>query len=215
MKKPFLLACLAIFLCCISCTSDDDTMTIQEENFYALTVGNSWVYDHYRRVGDSDIFENINVIDSVKIVGTEDINGNTFYKFRTRTSENVNNIPLCSPSGEHFAYFRDSLNYLIDDRGKIHFSPVEDTEEYVLKTYPTQRLIFNLSEESEVVTTPAGNFDCYWMNLFFRFDPNNERSLGTSKYYRKGEIGEVFTTTSFVNNPEHTIEKRLVSYALQ
>ncbi len=215
MKNRFLLACLVFSLCFISCTTDDDITTLGSQNFHALTVGNSWVYDHYRRVGQSDIFENINVIDSVKIVGTEDINGNTFFKFRTRTSENVNNIPLCSPSGEHFKYYRDSLGYLIDDRGKVHFSLEGDTEEYILKTRSNHRLIFSLSEESEVVSTIVGDFDCYWMNLYLRYNEDNERSVGTSKYYRKAGIGDVFTTTSFTNNPEHTIEKRLISYELQ
>ncbi|WP_420574716.1 hypothetical protein [Kordia sp.] len=213
MKNYLLLACLTLFF--ISCSSDDNTTLESEENFYALTVGNTWVYGHQRRIGQSEEFENINVIDSVKIVDTEEINGNTFFKFRTRTSGNESNQAFCSPNGEHFAYFRDSIGYLIDDRGKIHFSPEGDTEEYVLKTFPSHRLIFNLSEESEVVITPAGDFDCYWMNLFIRYDPDSERSIGTSKYYRKEGIGEVFTTTSFTNNPEHTIEKRLISYEVQ
>jgi hypothetical protein len=214
MKNYLALACLVTLF--VSCSTDDNTTPEPEENFYALTVGNSWVYDHYRRTApNSDIFENINVIDSVKIVGTEEIDGNTFFKFRTRTSENVNNIPLCSPSGEHFKHFRDSVGYLIDDIGRIHFSPQGDTDEYTFRMQPSTRLIFSLSDVSEVVNTPAGDFDCYWMNLYLRYHSTDERSAGTSKYYRMEEIGEVFTTTSFSNNPEHTIEKRLVSFNVQ
>lgn len=211
MKKSFLLALLVVV--CVSCTTDDNTATEPDGGFYALKVGNSWVYEHHRRVSpQSEVFENIYVTDSVEIVGTEEINGNTFFKFRTRTSGNEDNQAFCSPNGEHFKLYRDSLGYLISDTGKIHFSPIGDTAEYVLKQTSFNRFIYSLSETSEVVTTPAGDFDCYWMNLYTREDGTNERSVGTSRNYRMDGIGEVFTTSSWASRPLHTVEKRLVSY---
>lgn len=216
MKNYLILASACLVFTCISCSSDDNTIPEPEESFYALRVGNSWVYEHHRRVNpQSTDFENINVTDSVKIVGTEEINGNTFFKFRTRTSGNEANQAFCSPNGENFKFLRDSLGYLINDAGKVQFSPQGDTNEYVLDVTSFNRLIYSLSTESEVVTTPAGDFDCHWMNLYTRDNGSDERSVGTSKYYRMEGIGEVFTTSSWASRPLHTVEKRLVSYTVQ
>lgn len=130
MKNYFSLACLV--LCCISCSSDDNTAPEPEENFYALTVGNSWVYEHFRRERiQSNTFNDTGAIDSVKIVGTEIINENEFYKYRIRTSGNENNVVFCSPNGERFEYLRDSIGYLIDQYGKVKFSR-EDDQEFLL-----------------------------------------------------------------------------------
>ncbi|AXG67918.1 hypothetical protein KORDIASMS9_00100 [Kordia sp. SMS9] len=217
MKKPFLLACLAIFLCCTSCSNDDDTTVVEDDGgIYALKVGNSWVYHHFERENpQSEVFNDVSVIDSVNIVGTEEINGNVFFKFRRRTSGNESNIAFCSPNGEHFEYLRDSLGYLINDSGKVQFAPVGDTTEHILQMYTNDRLIFQRSDASEMINTPAGDFDCYYMNLYTRTNAEDERSIGTSKYYRMDGVGEVFTTSSWASRPLHTIEKRLISYELQ
>ncbi len=210
----FLLACIAV--CLFACSTDNESTSEPEQSVYALQVGNMWVYEHHRRLHEfSEEFENINVIDSVQIVGTEEINGHVFYTFRTRTSGNESNQAFCSPNGEHFKQMRDSLGYLINEHGKIQFSPVGDTDEYVLNMNVDNRLVHSLSEESEVVTTPAGDFMAYSMNLYLRNNHTNERSVGTSKYYRVEGIGEVFTTSSFANRSLHTVEKRLVSYTIQ
>lgn len=213
MKNYLLLACLVVF--CISCSTDDNTTPEPEENFYALTVGNSWVYEHFRRENiQSDIFNNTGVIDSVKIVGTETINQKLFYKFRIRTSGNDTNIPLCVTNGERFVYFRDSLGYLITDGGKVEFSR-EDDQEFL----QTESSFFNiytaLGDGNQMISTTAGNFDCGWMEIYAKEVPTLELFPALDKNYYAEGIGKILNTTSFVSQNIHVIERRLLSYDIQ
>ncbi|MBC8755782.1 hypothetical protein H2O64_13985 [Kordia sp. YSTF-M3] len=213
MKSYLLLACLVLF--CISCSTDDNTIPEPEQNFHALTVGNFWVYDHYRRTApNSDVFENINVIDSVKIVGTEEIDGNTFFKFRTRTSGNEANQAFCSPNGEHFQYYRDSLGYLVNEFGKVKFSR-NDNQEFLLRGSGSFYLYTALAASNEMVSTTVGDFDCQWMEVYARQDPSVDPYPGLDRYYFSEEIGLIFNTSSFSSNPLHTVERRLIAYDVQ
>lgn len=220
MKNCFLLASLVLF--CISCSSDDNTVPEPEENFYALKVGNSWVYEYTNRenpyadlFNGTNIFVETNVVDSVKIVGTEEFGGNTFYKFRIRTSGNDGNFPLCFDNGDNYKYYRDSLGYLINEEGKVQFSVEGDTQEFVQYADQNQRFLRQLSEESTSISTPVGNFDCFWMNLYIRNNFNDERSDGTSQFYYEEEIGLVFSKVSWASETLHRMERHLVSYDVQ
>ncbi|MEM6686730.1 MAG: hypothetical protein AAF617_13185 [Bacteroidota bacterium] len=215
-----LLACIGF--CCLSCSNDDTTTIEPDGGFYALKVGNSWVYEYINRVNPyadlfngTNIFEETNVVDSVKVVGTEEIDGNTFYKFRIRTSGNDSNYPLCYDNGEHFEYFRDSLGYLINQYGKVKFAVEGDTQEFLQVAHQNDRFLRQLSSESEIVSTPVGDFDCFWMELYVRNNFNDERSKGTSSFYYKEEVGLVFSKISWANEILHRMERRLVSYDVQ
>ncbi|MGH1383278.1 hypothetical protein [Kordia sp.] len=213
MKKPFILACLVLSF--ISCSTDDTTTSETEENFYALTVGNSWVYEHQRRLnGASTEFENINVIDSVKIVGTEEINGETFFTFRTRTSGNEANQAFCSPNGEHFKHYRDSLGYLINEYGKVFYSR-DDNQEFLIKSNNSFYLYTALAEGNEMISTTVGDFDCQWMEVYAREAPGTTPHDGRDRYYFAGGIGFIFNTSSYANSSLHTVERSLVSYEVQ
>ncbi|EDP98000.1 hypothetical protein U8527_18575 [Kordia algicida OT-1] len=220
MKNYFLLAFLALSI--ISCSNDDDTTPEPEESFYALKVGNSWVYDYLNRENPmADLFNGTNsmaattVIDSVKIVGTEEIGGNTFYKFRIRTSGNDQNYPMCYSDGEHFQYYRDSLGYLVNQFGKVKFAVEGDTQEFLQREDQNFRYFMQLSEESEMVDTPSGTYDCFHMDFYLRSLGNNERSVGENNIYYQEGIGEVFSTISFASEALHRMERRLVSYDIQ
>ena len=220
MKNYFLVLCITFGL--ISCSTDDDSTFTPEENYYALKVGNSWVYHYTFRenpyadlYNGTNIFVETNVVDSVKIVATEVISGETFFKFRIRTSGNDANYPMCYDNGEHFRYYRDSLGYLIDTNGKVKFAAEGDTQEFVQQEDQNQRFLMQLSEESELVETPVGDFDCYRMDLYIRNNFTNERSAGTSQYYYEEEIGEVFSKLSYSSSALHRMERFLVSYDLQ
>src|SRR5690606_29547484 len=121
MKRLLILAPIFVFL--LSCDSNDDTASPQPEadNFYALTIGNEWVYKNYKYNINTETYEDTGVIDSVSIVGTETIFGNIYFKFRTWTTGNEENITFCNPNGEHFEYLREYDGYLIRDNGTIKF----------------------------------------------------------------------------------------------
>ncbi len=217
MKKPLLLVCLVFTLVCVcvSCSSDDNTIPEPEENFYALRVGNSWVYKHYRRENAlSNVFNDTGVIDSVKIVDTEEINGNTFFKFRIRTSGNETNAALCAPNGERFVNFRDSLGYLVTDTGIVEFSR-DDNQEFLLYTSGSLQVYTARGEGNETISTTAGDFDCEWMKIYAKEEPNLELLPALDKVYYADGIGKVFSTCSFASQNTHVMERRLISYNVQ
>ena len=130
---------LALSVCFTSCSNDDDTISTPEENFFALTVGNSWVYEHYQRENPvTAVYNSVGVIDSVKIVGTEIIDGNEFYKYQIRTSGNDTDNPFFGQNGERFEYRRDSLGYLISETGNILFAR-EDYQEFFVRRNASSR----------------------------------------------------------------------------
>ncbi|QHI36602.1 hypothetical protein IMCC3317_19650 [Kordia antarctica] len=213
MKNYLVLACLVVTS--ISCSTDDNTIPEPEENFYALTVGNSWVYEHHRRENiQSIIFNNTGVIDSVKIVGTEIINDNEFYKYRIRTSGNENNIAFCSPNGERFEYVRDSIGYLIDEYGKVKFSR-EDDQEFLLREDSFLNLYTARGENNEIISTTAGDFDCEYMKIYAKQPQTLELFPALDKYHFAEGVGKVFNTVSFSSEDIHRMERRLISYNVQ
>lgn len=215
MKKPFFLVLIALASLCISCSNDDNSVTVPEENFFALKVGNSWVYEHFRRENQvTPVYNSVSVIDSVKIVGTEIIDGNEFFKYRIRTSGNENNISFCSPNGERFEYLRDSIGYLVNQFGKVRFSR-EDNQEFLVSDGAIYPVYTRRTENIEMITTAAGEFECEYMEVYARMPPNGDLLPGLDKKYYTDGIGNVMSTLSFASDPIPVIERRLISYDIQ
>ena len=121
MKRIPVAVCLLI--CLLSCSNDDSSASeTQDSNFYALTVGNSWVYKNYRYDTNSETYEDTGVKDSISIIGTEDLFGNTYFKFRRLTTGNEGGITFCNPNGEHFENLREFEGNLIKDDGTVKFT---------------------------------------------------------------------------------------------
>ena len=214
MKNYLLLACLA--LCFISCSSDDDnTIPEPEENFFALTIGNSWVYELYQRENQATaIYSPTGVIDSVEIVATEMIDGYEFYKYRIRRSGNDSNNPIHGQNGERFNYFRDSLGYLVSHDGKMVFSR-EDDQEFFLYDGPVYPVYTKRGENTEIITAEAGEFDCGYMEIYARMEPGGELLPALDKIHYAEGIGEVRRTISFASSSIPVIERRLISYSIE
>ncbi len=213
MKRIFFYLCFSALF--FACTSGDDIPTPPptSDNFYALTVGNSWVYKNYKYNINTQIYEDTGVIDSVSIVGTEFVEGNTFYKFRTLTTGNNDQITFCNPNGEHFELLREENGYLLQSKGIVkvvnnNYNPIltdSDTNfEYFLK----------LNEQRTTIETPLGSFDCAIMQ-YYVLNEVKERLPGTNTYLYADRIGLVYDTTSFVSQNIHSIERRLVAYLVQ
>ena len=60
-----LIAFISVFLL-ISCENEDDKTQIQQEDYFNLKVGNTWVYKNYTRKSNQEL-ENNNILDSVII----------------------------------------------------------------------------------------------------------------------------------------------------
>jgi len=212
MKQNFLFFC--VIVCVYTCSSNDNIQetTQPDSNFYALNVGNSWVYKYYKLDITDNSYSFNNVIDSVSIVGTETINDKLYYKFKTITSGNIptNGNPGFS-NGERFDFFRDSLGYLVNDLGVRLFSN-QNTDEWIyLQTPLTYH--FKLTENIETINTNAGLFECSDVRVK-HFINGNEAPCINHRYYSDG-IGEVMLTFCYVATEEHEWLKKLDSYIIQ
>lgn len=213
MKRLFFYLCFSVLFC--ACTTGDDTPTPSavSANFYALTVGNTWVYKNYKYNINTQLYEDTGVVDSISIVGTELLEGHTYFKFRTLTTGNEEGITFCNPNGEHFDYLREENGYLLNDNGRVKF--VNTTYEPILADSDTNfNYYFKLNAATTSMQTPAGTFEC--ANLqYYVVNEAQEQLPGTNTYLYADGIGLVYDTTSFVSQSHHTIERRLVSYEVQ
>jgi hypothetical protein len=201
---------LAVLLVWQSCSSDDTQETVS--NFYALTVGNSWVYKNYKYNPDSGNYDDTGVIDSISIVGTETINEHTYFRFRRKTTGNETEITFCNPNGVYFELVRDSLGFLVTDNGSIKYIN-NNYEEHLKRSHSWGDEIFELQEANVQINAEAGNFECLDVLHFVRL-PDNTIAPGSNNYYYADGIGQVMETNSSVANPIHDVERRLDTYII-
>jgi len=214
MKRTILSLCISALL--FSCSSDDDNqiLKIQEDNFYALKVGNSWVYKNYRYNNATDDYVDSGVIDNVSIISTQVINGEKYFEFKTITSGNINNSPLNGNlNGEQYELLRDSLGYLVSDTGFIKYTN-NDYSERVVQTYDYATLYNRLNPGTTTVNTEAGTFECLDMELY-GVSPIYGPYPSRDHYNYADGIGLVFNTISYISSSEHIMERRLDSYNIE
>lgn len=206
---------LCIMACALSCDSDNDAEPISppQSNFYALTVGNSWVYKNYKYDASTETYEDTGVIDSVSIVGTETISGNTYFKFRRLTTGNDTNITFCNANGEHFEWLRDSLGNLTNEQGKVKFTN-SDFSERLIQENSWGNMYEVLQSGNASMSLDSGTFNCVTSERYLR-NTDGEQQLGLDMFYYADGIGLIYDTSSFVTNPIHSIERRLDAYNVQ
>jgi hypothetical protein len=216
MYKVFIVL-LSSSILFISCNNDDDNSSppIEEANFYALMIGNSWGYEYFSRIGQTDEFESMGIVEDVLITETTEIDGETYFVFQSTTTGNINNSPFAPENGITSKSKRDSLGYLIvlDQDHHILFSN-ENTEEYLLSNNVWGDIYGVLIETEENITVESGTFLCKQNEIYAILSPNGEVSLGRSRAYYSNEIGEIFREISSVSNPQNSWEKRLVSFEI-
>jgi hypothetical protein len=214
MKRILITVCF--FACLFSCSSDDSvTPETQEENFYALTVGNSWVYRNYRYDQNSETYEDTGVVDSLSVIGTEVIDGNTYYQFRRFTTGNEEQITFCNPDGEHFEYLREFEGDLILSTGEVKFT----NNDYSIRTLSENswgNIVERLTEDTTTLNVEAGTFDCINSERYAILSDPNQQATGLDKFYYSNGVGLIYDTTSFVINGElPLIIRRLDTYDIQ
>ncbi|MEM9679337.1 MAG: hypothetical protein AAF901_03355 [Bacteroidota bacterium] len=211
MKRILFTVCIIVLF--YSCNDDDvQTPETLQSNFYALTVGNSWVYKNYRYDINTEIYEDTGVIDSVSIVGTEAINGSTYYKFRTWTTGNEEGIVFCNPNGEQFEYLRDSLGYLVRSDGAIKYSN-NDYNERLLSESSWGNIYERLVEGTNALDVEAGIFDCINSERYAK-DVDGELLPAVDRFYYSDGIGFIYGTSSFVSQSIPAVIRRLNSYSV-
>ena len=214
MKRLFL--CLLIFSIVLSCSESDNSENQNNsstENFYALTVGNSWVYKNYKYDINSETYEDTGVVDEISIIGTQEISGETYFVFRRLTTGNEEGITLCNENGEHFEFLRESNGNLINEEGQIKFTN-NNYEERLLKEYQWGNLHETLVEGYTDISVEAGEFTCINSE---RYLINNEdvRQPGLDRFYYANGYGLIYDTSSYITLDRPTIIRRLDSYVIQ
>lgn len=200
----------------VSCSKNDDAQQpeqLSDPNFYALEVGNSWTYEYFKRIGNTEEFATTNAFDEVRITGTSEIDGNTFYTLETTTSGNDNSTVCVPPNGIAVEKIRDSLGYLVNDRGTIFFSN-ENELEYMAIENPVEfyNLFGVLIPDVENIESIAGTFPCLRNETYAKFT-NGSHSPGRNFVFYSDELGKILETFSFVSSSSHYAEKRLISYS--
>jgi len=211
---------LLIFLSVCSCSQEDSedmqptTNNLETpSNFYALTVGNSWVYKNYKYNSSTQEYDETSVIDSVSIVGVEIISGIKYYKFRRFTTGNDNNITFCNQNGEYFEFLREIDGDLVKDDGEVKFS----------NNNFSQRLIFdddwgniyeNLVPGNTLLNVEAGTLNCVNSERY-AITENGDQLEGLDKFYYSDGVGLIYDTQSFAILNYPSIIRRLYSYSIQ
>ncbi|MFP4845571.1 hypothetical protein [Winogradskyella sp. PE311] len=216
IKKRNLIMPIIVLILSYSCSSEDNTSDLQTDNFYALTLGNSWNYKYYLKDMDTNVFLPTPVTETVDITETIEIDNNTYYNFKHIVTGNDGNYGMLPSNGEKNFTLRDSLGYLIDEIGLIKYTHTSNDEHFV--DYNTESGGFayylDLSEALDNVTTNAGSFSCYDNHYYFK-DSNGTLSNSVDHIYREDGIGEILSTMSYMSQSDHFAEKRLEFYSLE
>jgi len=221
MKRIFFSVCFIAIL--YSCSSNNDTQTQdnQNNNFYALTVGNSWEYRWYNI--NNEGFENpTDVYETVSIVGTEDFNGIEYFKFSRVVTGNLYGFrPYVPEDGEHFEYYRDSLGFLVNQNGYIKFTNTH--QNYISETstlYSTGQGEFTYSGYAELqdeqvdYTTNAGTFNCKEVIIEY-INENGDAYLAKNHYYYAEGIGLIKEDNVFLGSENTADHRKLEFYNVQ
>ncbi|WP_296384718.1 hypothetical protein [Winogradskyella sp.] len=213
MKRIIYVCFIAIVLS--SCTTSDNNQDPEdlESNFYALTVGNEWVYKNYKYNPNTQAYDDTGVIDAVNIIGTEVIDGNTYFKFRRLTTGNEAGITFCNPNGEHFELLRDSLGYLIWENGTVKFANNDFTPR-VLDAVDWGTIYEELIAIDYEITVESGTFISAYAQRYAILS-NDEQSPGLDHFYYADGYGLIYDTTSFVSQEIPAVVRRLDSYNIE
>lgn len=211
MKRSFLYL-VVIAIAFTACRESEETTQPVKKDYTPMAVGNYWVYNNYKvhADGSKDLLDEK---DSIFITGKKTNNGKEYFEFK--------GIQYLSPDTT-IAYYRDSSDYLVDDKGNIHFSAsnfhdtLNQKLQYKQNTTDTLYLAtYKMEKENDPVSVPAGTFNVLSFRCtIFMPDPPNpdfERRY-TNQYYAKN-IGRISNVVLFVFG-DIRYEKELVRYHL-
>ena len=199
--------------------SDNNVKINLEKNFYGLKVGNEFVYKSYIWNKYTEVYADINVIDSVEVVSEQVIKGEVYFKILTKTTGNDDDIAFCNPNGTKVEFLRDSLGYLVNEKGRHYFS-YKNKEKFFLGQRPNLQIFQQLEDTDNTIKTNAGIFKVVQNSIkVYIKDENgeltNETMPGKDTDNFSPYIGRVLKTFSRVNSEQPIIERRLESYKVE
>ncbi|MBR9914135.1 MAG: hypothetical protein GYB32_04810 [Algicola sp.] len=211
--KRIVFGFFAIILLNACSDTESNSTPLPDANFYALTLGNSWVYKNYKYDPGSETYQDTGVIDSVSVVGLEDISGVKYFKMRRMTIGNEAGITFCNPNGEHFEYVRDDNGNLTTIDGHVKFSHT-DASLRTIAAYEWGTIVEQLMEGTTELSVTSGVFDCMKSERYAILS-NGDIAPGVDSFYYADGYGLIYDTSSTVTNEIPSIIRYLDSYNVQ
>jgi len=213
-----LIAFISVFLL-ISCENEDDKTQIQQEDYFNLKVGNTWVYKNYTRKSNQEL-ENNNILDSVIITDKFSFENKEFYV--RETFKKYLTIHQTSLYQTDYLYINQH-NHLISLA--VHPEEENTLKEYVLHPGTDKELIF---ENEIIIGSNSYGKQIYQLEneknieiegksflsspFVGRLQPNDKitKELVTEYHYSKniGLVKEIVPTVSGTT----IFERHLISY---
>ena len=204
---------LSIFIASLlfsSCKKDNDTPPPTESvlDYFPLSVGNYWVYERY---GCDSTWTDCTSksIDTSFITKDTIIDGNTYFKIEGTS-------PVGQPST---SFFRDSLDYIVDNIGNIMFSSTDFdsklAEEYIIvnETDTAFYWYYQMQKEPYNIEVDAGTFECLDNQMsFFRHQDDFEKEFNTHQLFAK-EVGPVLKQAMFASSTSG-FKQELIGYKI-
>ncbi len=207
--KNFAILILSILLI-IGCREEDPRNAPGAENqefasYLPLQTGNYWIYETYEidNLGNEVL---IGETHQISIGRDTTINGETFY-----LEEDENYI-----FNTNTKFKRDSSGYIIDQKGDILFSSSNSTDVLLALENGPSRIEYKMDETSQMISVPAGDFDCLnYKGLVTHTDPNEDYPPRILNNYYSEDIGLISSTVFYFGNTSFYYERRLKEYFVQ
>lgn len=219
MKKGLFIIATILFIS--SCCKDDPIIIIPKIHHMPMEIGNYWVYQHYN-IDSSGVETPLSIYDSIVITKDTIIRDNKYFIFEKTQKSYTGTIGT-------IRILRDSLGYLIDDKGKILLADknFKDTLAYSenINTYTDSTgaiisdtlytLYYKMYKYSNIINVPAGSFDDilnYRGHLNVFNSPIGKHQVFMNNYYSK-DIGAITKTYVYLSSAyKEKFEKRLTRY---
>lgn len=217
--KVNLIVGIGVMLALAACEKDkEEEHNLNNEpekiNYYPLKAGSFWVYNTYKidSVGNEEL---ISENDTVEVIGDSVINGNVYKKILRKEFSILD-------SKEVFLE-RDSMDYVVNEKGDILFSQIHKDSILNVKNYPDDNnvnisFIYKIENWNEPVYL-YGNTYLNVLNkkLIVRYF---EEKLTTERYLNKfyapdvGVILRQYSYTGLLYDKKEYYEERLINYQI-
>ena len=220
MKKVFFLGFALLTMW--SCENFNDS-SVKLQNYMPMTVGNYWIYQHYR-IDSTGLETKLSFVDSVAIIGDTTINNKKYYV------RNTNGILM---QNDDFTFTRDSAGYLVNNLGKKLFSTNNFTDTLRKITYfdnVANLLIYTSSNKMEkhdgLISVPAGNFEVLnskmtvkiyadYKNDVWNLININKIPVVYNYAYYAPKVGKILNSYIYLNNYKIRYESRLIRFKIK
>ncbi len=198
MKNIYLLSTLCLVVCTfLSCKKDKictpSIACSATADYLPLAVGNYWIYEvtNYNLSTYSGTI--MPYSDTIEVIDKVFFNGMEYYEIAI-------NVWLSPLVPKDTVYWRDSIGYIVDQKGNVQFTAIDFDQVFQHKDiFPIQldfSLEYQIKDSIVYELTPAGLFECLDFKGHLFRDGITDYNKAYHNYYTEG-IGLVYQNTSF------------------